>query len=133
MALQKGQMLSHYLLADKLGEGGMGVVWKARDLRLDRDVAIKVLPEGLADDADRRALFEREAKAVAALRHPNIVTIHAVAEAEGILFFTMELVEGDPLSTLIVPGGVPFDRFLTIALPLADAVAELAAYCRPPR
>jgi len=123
MALQKGQMLSHYLLADKLGEGGMGVVWKARDLRLDRDVAIKVLPEGLADDADRRALFEREAKAVAALRHPNIVTIHAVAEAEGILFFTMELVEGDPLSTLIVPGGVPFDRFLKIALPLADAVA----------
>ncbi len=101
----------------------MGVVWRARDLRLDRDVAIKVLPEGVADDPARRALFEREAKAVAALRHPNIVTIHAVVEAEGVLFFTMELVEGDPLSTLIVPGGVPFDRFLKIAVPLADAIA----------
>lgn len=123
MKLETGMTLSHYLLADKLGEGGMGVVWRARDLRLDRDVAIKVLPEGLADDPSRRALFEREAKAVAALRHPNIVTIHAVAEAEGVLFFTMELVEGDPLSTLIVPGGVPFERFLKIAIPLADAVA----------
>lgn len=123
MKLQPGQTLSHYLLVDKLGEGGMGVVWRARDLRLDRDVAIKVLPEGVADDPARRALFEREAKAVAALRHPNIVTIHAVVEAEGVLFFTMELVEGDPLSTLIVPGGVPFDRFLKIAVPLADAVA----------
>ena len=123
MKLETGMTLSHYLLADKLGEGGMGVVWRARDLRLDRDVAIKVLPEGLADDPSRRALFEREAKAVAALRHPNIVTIHAVAEAEGVLFFTMELVEGDPLSTLIVPGGVPFERFLKIAVPLADAVA----------
>ncbi len=123
MKLETGQMLSHYLLADKLGEGGMGVVWKARDLRLDRDVAIKVLPEGLADDPARRALFEREAKAVAALRHPNIVTIHAVAEAEGVLFFTMELIEGDPLSSLVVPGGIPFERFLKIAIPLADAVA----------
>jgi non-specific serine/threonine protein kinase len=123
MTLQAGQTLSNYLLVDKLGEGGMGVVWRARDLRLDRDVAVKVLPEGLADDPTRRALFEREAKAVAALRHPNIVTIHAVAEAEGILFFTMELVEGDPLSALITPGGVPFDRFLRIAVPLADAVA----------
>src|SRR4030042_2982378 len=96
MALQTGRMLSHYLLADKLGEGGMGVVWKARDLRLDRDVAIKVLPEGLADDPSRRALFEREAKAVAALRHPNIVTIYAVAEEAGTLFFAIELVEGWP-------------------------------------
>ncbi len=123
MTLEAGQTLSHYLLVDKLGEGGMGIVWRARDLRLDRDVAIKVLPEGLADDPTRRALLEREAKAVAALRHPNIVTIHTVAETEGILFFTMELLEGDPLSALIVPGGIPFDRFLKIAVPLADAIA----------
>jgi serine/threonine protein kinase/cytochrome c-type biogenesis protein CcmH/NrfG len=123
MTLEAGQTLSHYLLVDKLGEGGMGVVWRARDLRLDRDVAVKVLPEGLADDPTRRALLEREAKAVAALRHPNIVTIHAVAEAEGVLFFTMELLDGDPLSALIVPGGIPFDRFLKIAVPLADAIA----------
>ena len=123
MILEAGQTLSNCLLVDKLGEGGMGVVWKARDLRLDRDVAIKVLPEALADDPTRRALLEREAKAVAALRHPNIVTIHSVAEAEGVLFFTMEFVEGDPLSALIVPGGVPFDRFLKIAIPLTEAIA----------
>jgi adenylate cyclase len=123
VALEEGQTLSHYRLIEKLGEGGMGIVWKARDMRLERDVAIKVLPEGLAGDPSRRALFEREAKAVAALRHPNIVTIYAVSEADGALFFTMELVEGEPLSKLIVPGGVALDRFFQIAVPLADAVA----------
>ncbi len=123
MALEAGRALSHYRLTEKLGEGGMGIVWRARDTRLDRDVAIKVLPEGLADDPSRRALFEREAKAVAALRHPNIVTIYAVAEEAGTLFFTMELVEGVPLSKLIVPGGFPLERFFEIAVPLADAVA----------
>jgi TolB-like protein/Flp pilus assembly protein TadD len=123
VTLESGKALSHYRLLEKLGEGGMGVVWKARDTRLDRDVAIKVLPDALADDPARRAMFEREAKAVAALHHPNIVTIHAVAEAEGALFFTMELVEGEPLSRLIAPGGFPLDRFLRIALPLSDAVA----------
>jgi serine/threonine protein kinase/tetratricopeptide (TPR) repeat protein len=128
VALEAGQTLSHYRLTEKLGEGGMGVVWRARDTRLDRDVAIKVLPEGLADDPARRALFEREAKAVAALHHPNIVTIYAVAEEAGKLFFTMELVEGEPLSRMIEPGGFPPERFFEIAIPLADAVA--AAHAR---
>ena len=125
---KKGLVLGNYRLVDKLGEGGMGVVWKARDLKLERDVAIKFLPEGFAENPERRAFFEREAKAVAALCHPNIVTIYAVAEAEGTIFFTMELVDGQPLSKLVSPGGVVLDRFLEVALPLADAVA--AAHAR---
>ncbi|MCK7477311.1 MAG: protein kinase [Candidatus Moduliflexus flocculans] len=83
MVPQKDLVLGNYRLVEKLGEGGMGVVWKARDLKLDRDVAVKFLPEGAVDDPERRAFFEREAKAVAALSHPNIVTIYAVDEAEG--------------------------------------------------
>jgi len=121
MKIESGSTLTHYRLLEKLGEGGMGVVWKARDLKLDRDIAIKFLPEGVADDPERRACFEREAKAVAALRHPNIVTIYAIAEDEGTYFFTMELVGGDPLSKYVVRGGVPLDRFLEIALPIAAA------------
>jgi non-specific serine/threonine protein kinase len=125
---KKDLILGNYRLVEKLGEGGMGVVWKARDLKLDRDVAIKFLPEGFANDPERRAFFEREAKAVAALSHPNIVTIFAVAEAESTIFFTMEFVDGQPLSKLVSPGGVALDRFLEIALPVTDAVA--AAHAR---
>ena len=123
MRPKAGQTLGHYCLVEKLGEGGMGVVWKAHDLKLDRDVAVKFLPEGFSQDASRRAFFEREAKAVAALRHPNIVTIYAVLEAEGIYFFTMEFIEGEPLSQTVAPGGIPFGAFLKIAVPMADAVA----------
>ena len=128
MDLRPDLVLGHYRLVEKLGEGGMGVVWKARDLKLDRDVAVKFLPEGAVNDPERRTFFEREAKAVAALRHPNIVTIYAIDEAEGATFFTMELVEGRPLSALVEPGGVALERFLEVALPLADAVA--AAHAR---
>jgi serine/threonine protein kinase/tetratricopeptide (TPR) repeat protein len=125
---EAGLVLGNYRLDEKLGEGGMGVVWKAHDLMLDRDVAIKFLPEGFARSPERRAFFEREAKAVAALSHPSIVTIHAVAETEGTIYFIMELVKGKPLSKSIVPGGVSLDRFLEVAVPLADAVA--AAHAR---
>jgi len=128
MDRKKDLVLGNYRLIEKIGEGGMGVVWKARDLKLDRDVAVKFLPEGAVGDPERRAFFEREAKAVAALSHPNIVTIFAVAEAEGAIFFTMELVDGQPLSKLIEPEGVALDRFLEIALPLTGAVA--AAHAR---
>ncbi len=125
---EKGLVLGNYRLVEKLGEGGMGVVWKARDLKLDRDVAVKFLPGGAVDDPERRAFFEREAKAVAALSHPNIVTIFALGEAEGTSFFIMEYVDGQPLSRLVEPGGVDLERFLEVALPLVDAVA--AAHAR---
>jgi len=123
MELEVGRVLDHYRLDRKLGQGGMGFVWQARDLKLERDVAVKFLPEGPAIDPDRRAAFEREAKAVAALRHPNIVTIYSVEEAAGLHFYTMELVEGEPLSCLITPGGRPLERVLEIAAPLVAAVA----------
>jgi serine/threonine protein kinase/Tfp pilus assembly protein PilF len=128
MDCKKDLILGNYRLIEKIGEGGMGVIWKAHDLKLDRDVAVKFLPEGAVGDPERRAFFEREAKAVAALSHPNIVTIFAVAEAEGTTFFTMELVDGQPLSKLIEPEGVSLDRFLEVALPLTGAVA--AAHAR---
>jgi len=128
MILEPGQTIAHYRLIEKLGQGGMGIVWKAHDLKLDRDVAIKFLPEGFAADPEKRAYFEREAKAVAALRHPSIVTIYSVEEAEGSYFFTMELVEGEPLSAVITPGGVEMAKFLEIAIPIVDAIA--AAHAR---
>ncbi len=123
MDLEAGRTVGHYRLDGKLGQGGMGIVWQARDLKLERDVAVKFLPEGPGIDSDQRASFEREAKAVAALRHPNIVTIYSVEEAEGFQFFTMELIEGQPLSRLVVPGGHSLEKVLEIAFPLVNAVA----------
>ncbi len=122
MTIQGGERIAHYELIEKLGEGGMGVVWRALDSRLGRDVAVKVLPEELEADPESLARFEREARAVAALSHPNIVTIYSVEEDRGRHFLTMELVPGAPLSTLIPPDGLPLDRFLQIAIPLAGAV-----------
>jgi serine/threonine protein kinase len=118
-----GKTLSHFTITAKLGEGGMGEVYRATDSQLDREVAIKVLPEAVAGNPDRLARFEREAKAVAALNHPNIVTVFSVEEAEGIHFIAMELVEGQALSELLPRGGFSSDRLLEIAIPLADAVS----------
>ncbi len=123
MAIKEGQQLLHYRLIEKIGEGGMGVVWKAEDTKLHRRVALKVLPEAMAADPERRARFEREARAVAALNHPNIVTLHSVEEAEGVHFITMELVEGRTLAQLLPRNGFPLSRLLEIATPLADAVS----------
>jgi len=119
-----GKTLSHFKIIAKLGEGGMGEVYLAEDTKLDRKVAIKVLPTEMASDPELLARFDREAKAVAALNHPNIVTVHSVEEAAGIHFFTMELVEGETLGRLIPPEGMPIEKFLDLALPVADALAE---------
>jgi non-specific serine/threonine protein kinase len=121
--LGPGSVLAHYRLIERLGEGGMGVVWKAHDSKLGREVAIKILPERFAGEAERRAKFEREAKAVAALSHPSIVTIHSVEEDGGVFFFTMELIQGESLSKHVVKGGMALDRFLEVAIPLADAIS----------
>jgi Tol biopolymer transport system component/predicted Ser/Thr protein kinase len=101
----------------------MGEVYAAEDLRLHRKVALKILPGTLADDPARRARFEREATAVAALNHPNIVTVYSVEGADGVHFITMELVEGKPLSELLPRDGLPLPKFFDLAVPLADAVA----------
>ena len=100
----------------------MGEVYRARDTRLGRDIAVKVLPDDVALSPDRLARFEREAKAVASLNHPNIVTLHSIEEVAGIRFLIMELVEGRDLSTLVTPGGLPLAPMLDLAIPLADAL-----------
>jgi serine/threonine protein kinase len=101
----------------------MGEVYRARDGRLERDVALKVLPPEAIGDTDRLERFVREARALAALNHPHIVTIYSTEEAEGIPFLTMELVEGQPLNEWIVPGGMTWSRFYELAVPLVDAIA----------
>jgi serine/threonine protein kinase len=107
----------------QIGAGGMGEVYRAIDSRLGRAVALKVLPAEMAGDPDRLARFQREARAVAALNHPHIVTIHSVEEIEGIHLLTMELVEGQSLDLLIPEGGLSVDRILATGIALADALA----------
>jgi Tol biopolymer transport system component/predicted Ser/Thr protein kinase len=119
-----GRSLAHYNVTRLLGKGGMGVVYVARDTKLQRQVALKVLPEEMAADPERLERFQREARAVAALNHPNIVTVYSVEEADGAHFITMELVEGKTLSELLPRKGFSIGRLLEIAVPLADAVSS---------
>ena len=123
-----GTRLGPYEITAKLGEGGMGEVFRARDSRLNRDVAVKVLPAGMSSDPGRLERFRREAQAVAALNHPNIVTLHSFEESDGVCFLTMELVEGAALDKLIPRGGFDLESWLEIGAALADAVA--AAHAR---
>src|SRR5262245_62257585 len=102
-----GKTIGHYQVVAKLGEGGMGEVYLAQDLTLDRRVALKVLAPELSGDSARRERFVREAKAVAALNHPNIVTVHSVEHDGEVHFLTMELVEGRTLGELILAHGMP--------------------------
>jgi non-specific serine/threonine protein kinase len=118
-----GRTLSHFRITAKIGEGGMGEVYRAEDTKLGRDVALKVLPAELAGSQERLERFQREARTLAALDHPNIVTIHSVEEAEGVHFLTMQLVDGKPLSEVIPEGGMPVEQILEVATPLADALA----------
>ena len=118
-----GHTLAHYKILEKIGSGGMGDVYLAEDTKLDRNIALKVLPAELAESNERRARFEREAKAIAALNHPNIITVYSVEEADGVHFITMELVKGKTLAELLPKNGFPLDEFFDIAIPLADAVA----------
>jgi eukaryotic-like serine/threonine-protein kinase len=117
-----GSSLAHYTILQKLGSGGMGEVYLAQDTRLGRKVALKVLLADVAADPDRRARLEREARAVASLSHPNIVTVHSIEQAGDVHFITMELVDGQPLSAIIPPAGLPLKRFFALALPLTDAI-----------
>lgn len=118
-----GRTLSHFRITAKIGAGGMGEVYRAEDTKLKREVALKVLPPELAGSQERLERFQREAEALAALDHPNIVTIYSVEQAEGVNFLTMQLVEGKPLSEIIPPQGMPLDKISEVAVPLADALA----------
>ena len=109
MPLQPGTTLGPYEILSPIGAGGMGEVYKARDTRLDRTLAIKVLPAHVASDPDLQQRFEREAKALAALDHPGIVSVFSVEEVDGVHFLTMQLVEGRPLDRIIPEEGLPLD------------------------
>ena len=122
MPLQPGTRLGPYAVTAKIGEGGMGEVWQARDTKLDRDVALKVLPEAFTSDPDRLARFEREAKVLASLNHPNIGSIYGLEEAEGVKALVLELVEGPTLADRIKQGPIPLDEALPIAKQIAEAL-----------
>ncbi len=123
MSLASGSRLGHYIIGPLLGAGGMGEVYRASDTKLERDVALKVLPAAMASNPDMVERFRREARAVAALSHVHIVTIHSVEEASGLHFLTMELVEGRSMDRLIAQGPMAIPRILAVATALADALA----------
>jgi serine/threonine protein kinase/tetratricopeptide (TPR) repeat protein len=118
-----GRTLAHYRISAVLGAGGMGEVYRATDTKLARDIALKVLPPDMARDPDRLARFQREARAVAALNHPNVVTVFSVEESDNVHFITMELIEGQSLDRLISAKGLPADRIIEIAGAIAEALA----------
>ena len=122
MSLQPGTTIGPCRVTAKIGEGGMGEVYRARDTKLDRDVALKVLPQAFTDDPDRLARFEREAKVLASLNHPNIGSIYGLEEAEGQKALVLELVEGPTLAERIKQGAIPVDEALPIAKQIADAL-----------
>jgi serine/threonine protein kinase len=115
--------ISHFEILEKLGEGGMGVVYKARDTHLDRFVALKVLPPERVADPERKRRFVQEAKAASALNHPNIITIHDIAQESGIDFIVMEYVPGKTVDELIPRKGMRLNKALKVAVQIADALA----------
>jgi len=122
-----GRSLAHYSIIEKLGEGGMGAVYKARDERLDRFVALKVLPAEKMSDPERRRRFTQEAKSASALNHPNIVTIYDISQAEGVHFIAMECVAGQTLDALIGRKGLPLKDALNFAVQIADGLCKAHA------
>jgi len=122
MALSAGRRLGPYEVLAQIGVGGMGEVYRAKDTRLQREVALKVLPDLFAHDSDRLARFQREAQVLASLNHPNIAIIHGLEEADGVRALVLELVEGPTLAQRIAQGPIPVDEALLIARQIAEAL-----------
>jgi len=122
MSLAAGARLAHYQILERIGKGGMGEVYRARDGKLGRDVAIKVLPDEFANDTERLARFEREAKLLASLNHPNIASIYGFEEADGVSALVLELVEGPTLAERIAEGPIPVEETIAIAGQIAEAL-----------
>src|SRR6266508_1036288 len=122
MPLSDGTRLGPYQIIGALGAGGMGEIYRARDTRLDRTVAVKILPDSLAADPHFRERFEREARAISRLTHPHICTLYDVGEQDGTAFLVMELLEGETLADRLKKGALPLDEALKIAIQIADAL-----------
>src|SRR5579863_3045633 len=123
MSIASGTRLGSYEIVAQVGAGGMGEVYRAHDSKLSRDVAIKVLPEAFAHDAERLSRFQREAKMLAALNHPNIATIYGLEQSGGTSYLVMELVSGETLAERVKrEGALPIDESLTIAKQIAEAL-----------
>ena len=122
MPLTPGTTLGPYEILSPIGAGGMGEVYKARDTRLDRMVAIKVLSEHVASDPDLQQRFEREAETISSLNHPHICTLYDVGEHEGTTFLVMEYLEGDTLAQRLKKGALPLEQALTVAIEIAGAL-----------
>jgi serine/threonine protein kinase len=122
MAIQPGQRLGPYEILSAIGAGGMGEVYRARDTRLDRAVAIKVLPTHLADRPDLRERFEREAKTIASLNHPHICTLYDVGHQNGTDYLVMEYLEGETLAERLKKGPLPLNQVLQYAIEISDAL-----------
>jgi len=119
-----GTAIAHYRIVEKLGEGGMGIVWKAQGSHLDRFVALKLLPPERVSDDERKRRFIQEAKAASALNHPNIVTVYDIAEASGTLFMAMEYIQGRTLDQVIGRKGLKLSTALKYAVQISDALAK---------
>src|SRR5512132_2524645 len=122
-----GRRLGSYDILDKLGEGGMGEVWRARDSRLNRSVAVKILPSEVAGDPLRRERFEQEARALGALNHPNIVAVYDIGQSDGQAYIVSELVDGESLRAAIERGPVPARTLLDLATQTAEGIAAAHA------
>jgi eukaryotic-like serine/threonine-protein kinase len=127
MALTSGSKLGPYEIQSPLGAGGMGEVYRAHDSRLDRDVAIKVLSTNIASNPALRQRFEREARAIAALNHPHICTLHDIGHEDGIDFLVMEYLDGETLANRLQRGALPLNLGLQYAMQIADALIECTA------